>query len=283
MKRYTFVLVVVLAFVVCGGQADAYSLTLQKDGIYAEALPDSVVNNSTVFFKKYVKKAMKYYKKYKDADDYTLATKVPDEYRDFMQIAKQIRDSDEVIIRHPFFIYEVGGNGTYTYYFVAEKNGNKLCLFGIDIDPYTGKSSFWYDKSMDHYFLYDEKLMDTALFYTIEDITFVQTPEKIGIVRDQTTADLKMEGMEAGENGFQQKDYDEKKEEIFTYLKKIKKGGLIKKSDENMKRELKDEYIEPEKDSEENGSGKGIYIAAGVVVVIAGIAAVLVIRKKRAA
>lgn len=91
MKKYSLILLVIL-FCIIGvdsRQVEAYSVTLKKDGMYAEVVPESVVNNSTVFFKKNVKKAMEYYEKYKDADDYTLATKVPDKYRDFMSVAKK--------------------------------------------------------------------------------------------------------------------------------------------------------------------------------------------------
>lgn len=283
MKKYILVLMVILLCIIGADsrQVEAYSVTLQTDGIYAETLPDSVVNNAAAFFEKSVKKATKYYKKYKDADDYTLATKVPDEYRDFIPVVKQIQDSDEIIIRNPFFIYEIGGSGTYRYYFVAERNGTKLCLFSINIDPNTGKIYFWYDRSMDQYFLYDEKTMETALFYKIDEITYAQTPEKTSAVRDQTTTDLKMDGSssEAMAEEFAKKNYDEKKDEIFTYLTKIKKGRIIKKSEENLKLELKDEYVEPEKDAKESGR-TGIYIVIGIVVI--GVLAVgILFGKKR--
>ena len=102
---------------------------------------------------------MKYYKKYENADDYTLANEVPDEYRNFIPIAKQIEASDKLVIKNPFFIYELGDTLFYKYYFVAEKNGKRLCLFSIDIDAETGKISFDYDKMIDKYSKYDENMM----------------------------------------------------------------------------------------------------------------------------
>ena len=67
MKKYFLILIGIFVCLVCvdGKKADAYSVELQKDGIYAETLPKPVVDNSVVLFKKYVDKARKYYKKYK--------------------------------------------------------------------------------------------------------------------------------------------------------------------------------------------------------------------------
>ena len=59
-----------------------------------------------------------------------------------------------------------------------------------------------------------------------------------------------------------------------------KKGKNIKKSEKNFKLELKDEYVESEKDKGENGIGKGVYIVIGVAV-IGGIAVWFILRKKR--
>lgn len=284
MKKYLSVLMAILLCIIGADSrhVQAYSVTLQKDGIYAEVLPDSVVNNSATIFKKKVKKAMKYYRKYKDADDYTFVTEVPDEYRDFISVAKQIQDSDEIRIRNPFFIYDIEGDVSYKYYFVAERNGQKLCLFSIAINPDTGKISFLYDKSLDQYFQYDEKTMETALFYKIDDVTYAQTPEMTSVMRDQTSTELKLDGdsNEAEAERFKKKNYEEKKDEIFAYLTKIKKGKLIKESDKNLQIELKDEYIESEKDTEKSSIGKGAFLVIGVVV-IGGIAAVVILGRKR--
>lgn len=290
MKKYCLVLLAILLCIIGAGsrQAKAYSVKLQKDGMYAEVLPDSVVNNAAVLFEKRVKKAMKYYKKYKDADTYTQVNEVPSEYRDFIPVARKIQDSDKIIIKSPFYIYSVEGYGGYSYYFAAEKNGERLCLFSIDIHPDTGKVSFWYDNLMDRYFLYDEKTMKDAIFYKMDDITYAQTPKDTSVARDQKQRGKQylMEGsisFEAERNAFKKKNYEEKKEEIFAFLDKIKNQKVIKEAEKSLKLELKDDYIETEKDAKEGGIGKGVYIvsvAAGVVVIV-GITAGIIFRKKR--
>ena len=80
MKKYFLILIGIFVCLVCvdGKKADAYSVELQKDGIYAEELPKPVVDNSVVLFKKYVNKARKYYKKYKKNNAYTLLANVPE-------------------------------------------------------------------------------------------------------------------------------------------------------------------------------------------------------------
>lgn len=285
MKKYIFVLILTL-FCIIGvdsRQVEAYSVSLEKDGIYAEVLPESVVNNSTVFFEKSVKKAKKYYEKYKDAGEYTLATEVPDKYRDFMYVAKKIQDSDEIIIRNPFYIYDVAEDGgIYEYYFVTERNGKKLCLFSINIDPETGEIFFEYDKSMNRYFVYEEKTMEDTLFYKIDGITYAQTLEETSVVRDQTMPGEKLEGItsEASTEEFEKKDYEGKKEEILSYLKDIKNRKSIKNSEKELKLELQDDYIEPEKDVKEDGMGKGVFVGIGVVV-MGGIVVAVIFGKKR--
>ncbi len=290
MKKYSLILMVVM-FCIIGldsRKADAFSVKLEKDGMYAEVLPESVVNNSKVFFEKSVKKAMEYYEKYKDADAYTLATKVPDKYRDFMSVAKKIQDSDEIVIRNPFFIYNAAGDGGfYNYYFVAERNGKKLCLFSINIDSETGKISFNYDKSMNQYFVYDEKTMEKALFYKLDDITYAQTSEETSVVRDQTMPGGKMEGVtsEASTEEFEKKNYEGKKEEILTYLEDIKNRKSIKNSEKELKLELEDEYIEPGKESEKSTRvdviGKVILAIIAVWVLVVVVAAVIRGKKQR--
>ena len=54
----------------------AYTVTVQKDGMYAETIPDAVIDNAPVLFQKSVKKALKYDRKYKDADAVTRAKKI---------------------------------------------------------------------------------------------------------------------------------------------------------------------------------------------------------------
>ena len=67
---------------------------------------------------------------------YTYVKNVPGEYRDFISVAKQIQDSDKIIIRNPFYIYFPGDDAEICedIYFFAERNGEKLCMFCISID-----------------------------------------------------------------------------------------------------------------------------------------------------
>lgn len=296
MKKYILVLMFLL-FCIIGvdsRQAKAYSVTVEKGGMYAEVVPDSFVNNTAAIFKKYVKKSMKYYEEYKDADDYTYVTKVPEEYRDFIPIAKQIQDADEIVIRNPFDIYSPGESGEYRdpveyFYFYAVKNGKKLCMFDIHIE-YTGKISFEYDKMMDSHFVYDEKTIGETLFYWIGDIIYAETPDSTSIVWDQRSGEggKKMMGadgnavadLEALNEKFRKKSYSEKKTEIMDYLAKSKNAKSYKKVEKNLKLELEDEYVEPEEDAGES-SRTGIYIVLGVgIVVIAVMIAVVMIRRK---
>lgn len=284
MKKYILVLALILLCIIAADsqRVGAYSVKVQENGMYAEALPDSIVKNAPAFFRKHVEKTMKYHNKYKDADEYTYRSEVPTKYLDFIPIAKKIQDSDEIILKNPFFIYEIGGNGDYRYYFTAEKNGKKLCLFYIAIDPYTGKAVFGYQKAMDQYFAYDEKTTEDALFYRMDGITYAETPEETREVRNQKTAgEIEMGGdasLEEKIEEFQKKNYEEKKKEIFDYLTEIKKEKLMKKTDKNLKLELQEEYIESEQATEENG--KGIYVAVGVLAVV-GIAVGIKLGKRR--
>lgn len=290
MKKY-FLFSVVILFCIIGidsRQAGAYSVSLQKNGIYAEALPDAVVNNSAILFKRYVNKAMKYYKKYKEADQYTLISNVPEEYRIFIPIAKQIKNSDKIIIKNPFFIYEPDGNIFYRYYFIAEKNGKKLCLFCINISQDTKKISIYYDNIIDKYTKFDEKMMmDGAIFYKIDNIIYQQTKNKTSVVIDQSAhasaGEMLGGNSDGGENlikNFKNKSYGGKKEEIFKYLKKIKNKNSVKKSEKNLKIELRDDYIEPEK-TEESSSKTGIYIGVVIVAVVIVCASIFLVRHKR--
>lgn len=298
MKRYIYCLMLMVLFLTCTDirQAKAYLVTAEKDGMYAEVIPDSFVNNAAPIFKKNVKKVMKYYNKYKDADDYTVATKVPTEYRDFFPVVEQIQASDKIIIRNPFYLYRAGdntsGDAAYTYYFFAEKNGKKLCLFSLYVESDNGKISFRYDKMMDRYFTYDERTMKDAVFYELGETTYAETPDKINVVRNLevsgTKEMIRVGGIdwEAIEEKFRAKNYTEKKDEIFDYLAKIKKGRVIKKSEKKLKQELKEEYIEAEyveSGTDTKGSGRtGIYIVIGIVIVVIGvIAGDMIFMKKR--
>ena len=298
MKRYFLALMLLLLCIIGtdSRKVKAYSVTVEKDGIYAEVVPDSFINNTGTIFKKYVDKAMKYYNKYKDADDYTYVSKVPEEYRDFIPVAKQIQDSDEIIIRHPFYIYsppwgDEDVDMCEVYWFFAEKNGERLCMFSMDLDIVTKKISVWYDKIEDGHFTYDKNIVGETLFYWIGDVIYAETPDQTSVVWDQRHADETMKMI--GEDGidweaeqkeadqkFEKKSYDEKKEEILSFLAKIKKGKEYKKVEKNLKLELKDEYVEPEKDAKENGR-TGIYIVIGIGVLLIGVVGGSILWKKR--
>ena len=259
-----------------------YSVTVQKDGVYAERIPDSFVNNTGVIFKKQVKKAMKYYNEYKDADEYTYVSNVSDEYRDFIPVAKQIQDSDEIIIRNPFFIYQTLDDAVLcSYYYFAEKNGQKLCVFSIDIEPETGNVSFCYNKMEDSHFVYDAETIGETLFYQIDEILYAETPAEASVVWNrQTQKGTEMLGVgnsvasinrEDVDKVFKKMSYREKKDEILEQMTNPKNGKLIKKVEENLKMQLKDEYVAPEKDTKESdGTGDlikfGIYAVLGMVI-----------------
>lgn len=239
---------------------------------------------------------MKYYNKYKDADEYTYIKKVPDEYRDFIPVAKQIQDSDKIIIRNPFYIYFPGDDAEIceNFYFFAERNGKKLCMFCIDIGWETEEISLSYDKMEDSQFRYDRETIGETLFYNMDGITYAETPDHIKMVRDrQISGGEKMasaDGVDweaeqkAIDQKFKKKSYDEKKDEILDYLAKMKTGENQKgaeKNRKNLKLDLEDEYAEPDKDTKERGR-TGIYIVIGIgVLVIAAFAGGIILVKKR--
>ena len=140
MKKCIYVLVILLLCIIAADsqKVEAYTVTVEKDGIYAEVVPDSFVNSAVPFFKRYVNKAMKYYNKYKDADDYTYVSEVPEEQRDFIPVVKRIQDSDEIIIRNPFYIYYPGENGgVWEYNFFCRKKWEKTSQIFHMIHLYT--------------------------------------------------------------------------------------------------------------------------------------------------
>lgn len=266
----------------------AYTVTVQKDGMYAETIPDAVIDNAPALFQKSVKKALKYDRKYKDADAVTRANKIEYPYDKFLDIAKKIKASDEIVIRKPFYIYTVwdqaGKSAPSEYYFLAQQNGKKLCYFSLEIDETDHKIRFSYDKLMDQYFKYDEKTMKDAIFYEIDFITYAETPDKVYEVRDQKDRGSMMAGsnrtgLEKVVKKFKQKNYSEKKDEIFDYLKDT--SGISKKTEKNLKLELKDDYVESEDDSKDAGITKMIYpvIAAVCILVIAVV--IFLVRKRK--
>lgn len=290
MKKYFLILIGIFVCLVCvdGKKADAYSVELQKDGIYAETLPKPVVDNSVVLFKKYVDKARKYYKKYKKNNAYTLLSNVPEEYRIFIPIVKDIEPSDKIVIKTPFYIYDptdAAGNTSYEYYFVAEKNGKKMCIFCITISTDNKKIYFYYDNVIDKYSKFNDKMMEEgAIIYEIDGVIYEQTKNKKIVVLDQSDHSGATEiigdidtNLEKMIEKFKNKSFDDKKEEIFECLAGVKEEKVVKKSEENLKLDLKDEYVGDES-IENNSSKKGIYI--GIAVAIAAIIGAGVMVKK---
>mgnify|MGYP002598730729 FL=1 len=290
MKKYFLILIGIFVCLVCvdGKKADAYSVELQKDGIYAETLPKPVVDNSVVLFKKYVDKARKYYKKYKKNNAYTLLSNVPEEYRIFIPIVKDIEPSDKIVIKTPFYIYDptdAAGNTSYEYYFVAEKNGKKMCIFCITISTDNKKIYFYYDNVIDKYSKFNDKMMEEgAIIYEIDGVIYEQTKNKKIVVLDQSDHSGATEiigdidtNLEKMIEKFKNKSFDDKKEEIFECLAGVKEEKVVKKSEENLKLDLKDEYVGDES-IENNSSKKGIYI--GIAAAIAAIIGAGVMVKK---
>ena len=282
MKKYFLILIGIFVCLVCfdGKKADAYSVELQKDGIYAETLPKPVVDNSVVLFKKYVNKARKYYKKYKKNNAYTLLSNVPEEYRIFIPIVKDIKPSDKIVIKTPCYIYDptdAAGSTSYEYYFVAEKNGKKLCIFCITISTDNKKIYFYYDNVIDKYSKFNDKMMEEgAIIYEIDDVIYEQTKNKKIVMLNQsdTVGTEEMIGntdtnLENLIDKFQSKSFDDKKKEIFEYLDDMKEKKVVKKSEENLKLDLKDEYVGDENtDNKSDKKLKYIGIAAVIVVII---------------
>lgn len=290
MKKCFLILMGIFVWLFCidSQKADAYSVELQKDGIYAETLPKPVVDNSVVLFKKYVNKARKYYKKYKKNNAYTLLANVPDEYRVFIPIVKDIEPSDKIVIKTPFYIYKPAdamGSASYDYYFVAEKNGKKLCIFCITISTDNKKIYFYYDNVIDKYSKFNYKMMEEgAIIYEIDGVIYEQTKNKKIVVLDQSDHSGATEimgdidtNLEKMIEKFKNKSFDDKKKEIFECLAGVKEEKVVKKSEENLKLDLKDEYVGDES-IENNSSKKGIYI--GIAAAIAAIIGAGVMVKK---
>ena len=68
---------------------------------------------------------------------------------------------------------------------------------------------------------------------------------------------------------FQSKSFDDKKKEIFEYLDDMKEKKVVKKSEENLKLDLKDEYVGDENtDNKSDKKLKYIGIAAAIAAII---------------
>ena len=276
-------------------QAKAYTVKVQADTIYAEVIPESYLKNAPMVFKKAVKKTMKYYDKYKDADMVTYLRNVPKTYRDFVDIARKIRDSDEITLYSLQCAYivtlnEEDENAPPTFTFLAERNGKLLCDFGICIDNNTKKFTFIYDN--DESFKYDRKIMYNALFYTLGEKSYYETPEKTVCIVDNELPEGAMVKMESdgvdweailkkSYREFQKKTYEEKKNEIFNRAKKSQNKKAIKQAEKNMRLELKDDYAGTERDTKVFNSVKMHYVIIGIVCVVALVAGILLVRKRR--
>lgn len=303
MRRYIVFFMILLLFSlgINVSQADAYSVKVEKDSMYADVMPSGIMKNVAAVFQKQVRKSMKYYDKYKDADNYTYISRIPEEYRDFINVAKEIKDSDEIVIRYPFYIYYPdGADYLYDYYFIAEKNQERLCLFNIGVYDEEGKIEFRYDKMLDSYFSQHQDIIaEETLFYYVDESIYAETPEKVIPIRelDTTRGAQMMEGSEVDDTEsrkFYQKGYEEKKKVIMSHLEKIRKGKGKLNFDENMESELEQEdeplnttdlldFSSGEDVTEEEEESDGrIYLAVcAAVFCILVIVTVLYIRKQR--
>ena len=128
----------------------------------------------------------------------------------------------------------------------------------------------------------ENMLSEEAIFYKLNDVIYEQTKDKSSVILDQTDGSSEMSGggyIEERTKNFKNMDYDGKKKEIFEYLEKIKSGKTVKKSEKNLKLELKDEYVESAEEKKDSSS-KGIYIVIGVVLIV-GVVGVGMFLKKR--
>ncbi|MBU5478620.1 hypothetical protein KQI69_05320 [Eubacterium sp. MSJ-13] len=232
MKKIIVNLIVIL-FVICGYgsvKAQAYSVELIENGIYAKYIPKNVLETAPVMFKKNVDKVIKYYQKHKNESDYDFLQNVPLAYKNLHDAIGDLKDDDKIVICNPFEIYEPAQEDTNNeygddvYYFVVKKNNKKFCLFSILQED--GKLKFNYDKIWDKYTAIKNKITDDTLFYWIDRSIYAQTEEKNEMVYDGSNAGGE-EMMDGSENyiefnysKFKQISYDEKKKVIIKYLKK---------------------------------------------------------------
>ncbi|WP_147403742.1 hypothetical protein [Roseburia sp. AM59-24XD] len=263
---------------------------MDVDNVYSEVIPKSFVKNAPAIFKKNVKKAMKYYNRYKDADTVTYMRKIPDPYRDFIKVARKIHDSDELVIHDPFCLYDPGVGEVSSYYiFHVNKNGKRFCMFYIYIDDVSNKFSFDYTGIN---LKYDDKTTKSALFYTLGGDFYAATPDKtICISKHEEPGGERMKMQSDGVDWeailkksyreFQKKTYEEKKNEIFNRAKKSQNKKAIKQAEKNMRLELKDDSVGAESDVKALNSGKTYYVVIGIICVIAVVAGILLVRKRK--
>ena len=152
-----------------------------------------------------------------------------------------------------------------------------MCIFCINISTDNNKISFYYDNVIDKYAKFDEKMMsEGAIIYKIDSIIYEQTKNKKIVMLNQsdTVGTEEMIGntdtnLENLIDKFQSKSFDDKKKEIFEYLDDMKEKKVVKKSEENLKLDLKDEYVGDENtDNKSDKKLKYIGIAAVIVVII---------------
>ena len=123
-----------------------------------------------------------------------------------------------------------------------------------------------------------------AIIYEIDGVIYEQTKNKKIVVLDQSDHSGATEiigdidtNLEKMIEKFKNKSFDDKKKEIFECLAGVKEEKVVKKSEENLKLDLKDEYVGDES-IENNSSKKGIYI--GIAAAIAAIIGAGVMVKK---
>lgn len=322
MKKFIVNLIVIL-FVICGYgsvKAQAYSVELVENGIYAKYIPKNVLETAPVMFKKNVDKVMKYYEKHKNESDYDFLQNVPLAYKDLHDAIGDLKDDDKIVICNPFEIYnpaEENMNNEYgddVYYFVVKKNNKKFCLFSILQEE--GKLKFDYDKVWDKYTAIKNKITDDTLLYWIDGSIYAQTNDKNEIVYDATNpgGSQLMDGVEKyidhNYTKFKNLSYSEKKKIILKYLKKTAEtsgengnktdgktsksaGGTGRLSDKNGNiadddLELSDEindYDSSESMSKDKNSSIGdkkkVAAVGGVVIVVLVAAVILYKRKHR--
>ena len=290
-KNYLKLFIILLCVIAVDSvQAKAYTVTVDVDNVYSEVIPKSFVQNAPAIFKKNVKKAMKYYNRYKDADTVTYMRKIPDPYRDFIKVARKIHDSDELVIHDPFCLYDPGVDEVSSYYiFHVNKNGKRFCMFYIYIDDVSKKFSFDYTGIN---LKYDDKTTKSALFYTLGGDFYAATPDKTICIskREEPGGErMKMQSdgvdweaiLKKSYKEFQKKTYEEKKNEIFNRAKKSQNKKAIKQAEKNMRLELKDDYAGTESDVKTSNSGKTHYVVIGIICVVALVAGILLVRKRR--
>lgn len=237
MKRFIVNIFLILN-VVCGlstVKAEAYSVKVQNNGIYAKYIPKHILKN------------------------------VPSEYKDFHDVITEIKADDEIVICNPFVIYQPSygdGQGVYRYYFIVKKNNNPFSIFSIYIDEYNAKLQFNYDKIIDKYTFIKDKISDNSLVYELGNRVYSQTKDKTDIVYDKTNDGVNEMTDNAGNYNnanivkFKLGSYDEKKKIIISYLSENKSDKLVKKSEENDKLDLNEEIEENNGNNENKKDGK---------------------------